>query len=322
MEQRPNGGSGSTIALADALWDGVRHHSPIPSASGGLRGWYLSGPYASVVARRRARIWRHRSPEPWLTTQWLLDRAAGGRTTRSSLRHDGFPGQHSYEVAYRSVADGRFDAPFLYVAGYSRSGTTSVQNLILAAFDDHVPPGQWDGPGHPLRLWWYPKHNPHVARRIAGLGTDVARVVLCIRPFVDSAASLALYNGLQSPDQITPQWVDWNAHEWRQLAEIAVEDHVVCFPFAMLPGLTPAEGTSFLAEQLGVDPDRPVDRETTWDDIYTGRISSEEIGNPHLGNLPHVERPALTERLRDRITDLVGSRAELLDDTYLAAVSS
>lgn len=321
--ERPSGPSAAeTTALADALWDGVRHFPPIPTATGGLRGWYLSGPYASVVAHRRRRVWRHRSPEPWLTAQWLMDRLGGGATPRSSLRYEGLPGRHSYESSYRAVAEGRFTAPFVFVAGFGRSGTTSVQNLVLAAFSEHVLPGVWDGPGHPLRLWWYPKHNAAVARRIAGVDPAVARVVVCVRPFVDSAASLALYCGLTDPDAVTSRWVRERAAEWRRMADVACEPGVLSFPFAWLPSISPVEGASFLAEHLGIDMDARLGADTTWDDVYQGRISREELDNPYLGNLPHADRPVLTERLRDRIADVIGSDTDYLDETYLAAVSA
>lgn len=322
MAQRPNGGSESTRALADALWDGIRHYAPIASSSGGLRGWYLSGPYAGIVARRRARAWQHRSPEPWLTLQWALDRAAGGAVTRTSLRYDGFPGQHSYEDSYRAVADGQFSPPYVYVAGYSRSGTTSLQNLVLAAFPDHVQPGRWDGPGHPLRLWWYPKHNDDIARRIAALDPAVARVVLCVRPFVDSATSLALYTGLHDPAEITSEWISSSAVEWQRLAELATEPRVVSVPFSWLSSVTPAECAAFLSGELGIAAAPGVDETATWDDIYAGRISPEELDNPYLSNLPHDDRPALAGPVRERIVDLVGRQAERLEETYLAAVDA
>lgn len=75
--------------LADALWDGVRHTPPLPPAGDGLRGWYLGGPYATVVERRRQRVWQHRRTEPWLTTQWLLERA---RTPARTCGTKGCPG--------------------------------------------------------------------------------------------------------------------------------------------------------------------------------------------------------------------------------------
>lgn len=314
-------GHPDALALADALWVGVRHTPPIPEASGGVRGWYLSGPYATVVDRRRGRLWRHRSPEPWLTVQWLLDRSA---TPRSTLRFEGFPGQHSYEDAYQRVVAGEFTAPFLFVAGYSRSATTSVQNLVLAAFGDHVPPGSWDAPGHPLRLWWYPKHNPAVARQIADLDPQLARVIVCMRPFLDCAASLALYRGFTDPDHVTGPWVAEQMADWRRMAEVARRPHVITFPVDLLASISPAEAADLLAARLGVPTDARLDPETSWDELYAGRISPEELGNPFLSNLPHAVRPELTARLHERIADLVdaGPGINPLEDAYLAAVSA
>ncbi len=317
-DQRSALGHPEAVSLADALWTGVRHTPAIPTASGGLRGWYLDGPYAFVVGRRRRRVWGHRSPEPWLTAQWVLDR---GSTPRSVLRYEGLPGQHSYEDAYRAVAAGTFAAPFVFVAGYGRSGTTSVQNLVLASFGSHVPPGSWDAPDHPLRLWWYPKHNAAVAGQIADLDPAVARVIVCIRPFLESSASLALYRGITEPDQISAEWVAEEASQWRRMAEVARQPHVVPFAFDLLPTTSPQDAAQLMAERLGIAPDARIDPTTTWDDLYVGRISPEELDNPFIGNLPHAQRPRLTARLRDRISALVGSAAVELEDAYAGSVA-
>ena len=303
--------------LADALWDGVRHTPPLPPAGDGLRGWYLGGPYATVVERRRQRVWQHRRTEPWLTTQWLLERA---RTPRSYLRYEGLPGQHSYEAAYRAVGAGEFERPFLFVAGFSRSGTTSLQNLVLAAFPQHVPPGRWSDPDHPLRLWWYPKHNASVTRRVAA--TEVARVILCIRPFVDSAASLALYEGRTDPADVTAEWVRAQEDSWSSLADLARTPGVVVIPFSWLASTSPVGVATYLSERIGIPAAPAVDAGTTWDDVYRDRISPEELDNPYLGNLPHGERARMSGGLRDRIADLVGPGADRLDATYRSAIAA
>lgn len=303
----------SSREVADALWDGVRHATPLARADGGWRAWYLNGPYARVADRRRSRVWAHRSAEPWLTVQWILER---GATPRSRLRFEGFPGEHSYEAAYRAVAEGRFDRPFVYVAGFSRSGTTSVQNVVLAAFPDHVPPGSWSDPDHPLRLWWYPKHDVAVARRIAACAPNVARVVLCVRPFVDAAASLALYEGITDSADVTREWVTERAAEWQGLADLAQAPGVVTVPFGALSSSSPAEFAAALADRLGIPASAGIDPTTSWDEVYTGRISPEELDNPYLSNLPHGERPVRTARLRDRVVELLGSAADELEDAY------
>ena len=314
-----DGGARESRALADALWDGVRHRPPIATSDHGLRGWYLRGPYAWVVRRRRTLLWRHRSGEPWLTAQWLLDRAGGSTQARSALRYEGFPGRSPYEPAYQRIVDGRFDVPFVYVAGYSRSGTTSVQNLALAAFAAHVPEGRWDGPGHPLRIWWYPKHDPAVAARIAALA-PTARVLACVRPFVDAATSLALYTGRLDPADVQPEWVREQARTWLALARTAAQPQVLTVAFDRIAATNPATLADWVADGLGIEVGAGFDREAAWAELYQGRISPEELDNPYLANLPHIQRPELVGRLSARIADLVAPDRPHLDEAYAAAV--
>lgn len=314
--------SSEVADLADALWDGVRYYPPIPTADQGLRGWYLSGPYAEVVRRRRERSWRHRSGEPWLTLQWALDRAGGSPLSRADLRYEGFPGRHSYEDAYRRIARGQFRAPMLYVAGYSRCGTTSMQNLVLAAFSEHVPEGVWDGPGHPLRIWWYPKHDASVARRIADLDPGLARVVLCVRPFVEAAVSLALYTGFLNPDAVRAQWVAQQVAAWSTMTRVASAPTVVTVACGEIAAARPARLAELLASRTGLPIDASFDRDSSWASIYHGRISEEVVANPLLGNLPHAERPQLAERIRERIVDLIDVDQRRLEELYCEAVAA
>jgi hypothetical protein len=302
-------------SVADALWDGVRHEPPLASADAGMRSWYLRRVYHPVVGRRRERVWARRSPEPWLTAQWLLERSAGQRTDRGYLRFEGLPGQHSYDQAYRAVSLGRYEPPFLFVAGHCRSGTTSLQNLVRTAFPAHIPPGEWDQPGHPLRLWWYPKHNDQTAARIASIGASSAVSVVAVRPFAEAAASLAAKDGFTSPQELTAEWVDAQVSLWTSMAAVTRLPGAVAVAFDMMRRHSPAVVADALADRLAL-PRPGMAEATSWEDVYHGGISPEVLSHPQVSHLPHADRQVLTRTLYDGIVAIVGRDLEALDRLY------
>ncbi|MFN8172683.1 MAG: hypothetical protein U0R65_12575 [Candidatus Nanopelagicales bacterium] len=302
--------------LADALWDGVRHTPPLPPAGDGLRGWYLGGPYATVVERRRQRVWQHRRTEPWLTTQWLLERA---RTPRSYLRYEGLPGQHSYEAAYRAVGAGSSSARSCSSPGSSRSGTTSLQNLVLAAFPQHVPRAAGQIPITRFGCGGTPSTTP----RSPSGGGHGGRPRDLVHPAVHRQCGvLALYEGRTDPADVTAEWVRAQEDSWSSLADLARTPGVVVIPFSWLASTSPVGVATYLSERIGVPAATAVDAGTSWDDVYRDRISPEELDNPYLGNLPHGERARMSGGLRDRIADLVGPGADRLDATYRSAIAA
>ena len=302
-------------AVADALWDGVRHEPPVASADSGVRSWYLRRVYHPVVVRRRQRVWSRRSPEPWLTAQWLLERSAGQRTDRDYLRFEGLPGQHSYDQAYRAVSLGRYEPPFLFVAGHCRSGTTSLQNLVRTAFPAHITPGEWDAPGHPLRLWWYPKHNDETATRIARLGPSAAVSIVSVRPFAEAAASLAVKDGFESPPDITADWLDEQVGLWTRMAHVTRLPGAIAVAFDMMRQHSPVVVADALADRMSL-PRPEMAESTSWEDVYHRGISPEVLSSPQESHLPHADRRALTRTLQDRITELLGPAAVEIEDLY------
>lgn len=311
----------SSERISDALWDGVRHEPPVAQAVAGPRSWYLSRIYHPVIRARRERIWAHRSPEPWLSVQWLMERAAGEHPDREYLRYDGLPGQHSYDKAFEAVREGCCDPPFLFVAGYSRSGTTSVQNLVLNRFAAHLPPGRWSDPDHPLRLWWYPKHRAQAAARIAAVGPDDARVVVCIRPFVDAAGSLAIYTGRAHPELVSADWVQEQLDSWTEMAAVCDIPGVVVLTFDTISTAAPSAVATAIADELGIESGS-MDPRTTWSDVYREGISPEVLDDPRLSNLPHSQRSSIGGAVRSRVHELVGRRLGEVEETYARAAAN
>lgn len=308
----------ASAQLADALWDGVRHEPGLPSGGAGWRGWYLTNVYAGVARRRRDRVWQHRSPEPWLSAQILMDRAGGGRTKRSALRWEGFPGQISYEAAYAAVRAGQFTRPYLFVAGYSRTGTTSLQNVVMAAFPDHLQPGRWNDPDRPLWLWWYPKHQAHVARRVAGIDPSLCRVLVTVRRALPSMSSLAVHRGFERAQDVPASWISTEADDWQAMATVAALPGAHAVPFEFLTTSSPAELVDSLQASLGITPVAGAYREASWPDLHLAGVSPDVIDSPRHSNLPHAERVELPRLMAKRIAQVLGPRLDDLDGTYTA----
>lgn len=306
--------------LADALWSGVRHEPPLPTAPSGWRQWYLDHVYGEVVRRRRRRVWSHRSAQPWLTTQWILMRSSGAQVALDDVRYEGLPGAHDYEPAYQDVRHGRFTPPYLFVAGYSRTGTTSVQNVVKDAFPRHLQPGGWNAPGHPLRLWWYPKHNVSVAERLADLGPDLVRVILTVRPAVSSLASHAVYRGFRGPEDLPDAWVQTEADDWLAMTEVGRRPEVLVVDFGLLTQWTPAMLSGWLAERLGLTPTVDDLAGQDWEQVSSAGISPDVIDDVQVSNLPHADRARLLETMSEHIRRTLGPRATELDEAFAAVV--
>ena len=306
--------------IADALWDGLRYEPPVASSDRGERSWYLQQVYGRVVAARRDRVWARRSLEPWLTAQWIMERAGGQETVREDLRFEGLPGAHSYEAAYSSVREGEFDRPFLFVAGYARSGTTSMQNLVRRAFPAHIPPGKWTDTDSALRLWWYPKHDASTARRIAQVGPGDARTLLCVRPFVDAAASWARYCGFTAPESLPAAWVDRQLEAWTTLVEVSRQPGSVVVPFEVVVATAPSALAEALGLFLGLEA-YPLGASTGWSHVYESGIAGEVLRDPAVSNLPHAGRAVHIAAIAAHIEDYLGGEIAGVEARYIDALT-
>lgn len=309
-------------AVADGLWTGIRHEPPLPSMAVGWRGWYLDRIFRPIAQRRRERVWSHRNPEPWLTLQSALTRGGRAANARETLRFEGLPGGHSYEDAYLDVVNGRFDVPYIFVAGAMRTGTTSIQNLIMRAFPNHVQPGKWGDPGHPLRLWWYPKHKVVTAQLLATIDPRVCRVLVTIREALPTLASQAVYEGCQRPEDVTREWLDSHVTAWIDMALVAFLPGGLAVDFHDLRHHTPRQTSDKLALSLGLRAAEGQYRQESWRQLSEGGISPDVIDDARYSNLPHEHRAGLALQLSHRIGEMLGGQLDELDDLHRRALAT
>jgi hypothetical protein len=314
-------------AIASALWGAWRQDAPLPEASPGLRGAYIREIYRPVVRRRRRAVWEHGSGEPWQTLQWGLEAVRGRGRSHSDTRLEGFPRfepgvRYGPEISYRGIVNGEYQAPFLFVAGYPRSATTSMQNLLLTAFRPHIPAGIWADPSCPLHLWDGPKHDPVTARRLASLGSQAALVLLCMRRFPDAVSSFALYYGRDDADAITPDWLNNEVERWLAMADLRDLPGCRVLDFDTITKDDPANVVRQLAGLLDMATSPEFDARETGESLYVDGVSEDVQGRVDRGNLPNADRRMVSARIRERVLSLLGGRADELEAVYSASIGT
>jgi hypothetical protein len=282
--------------LREAMWS-----EPAPIAPGeGWRRVYRSLVYSRVDEARRRRLRAWRSPEPWLAVQGALDRLAGGPDVRDALRVEGLRGSRYYPEGTLSIARGEFAPPFLFVAGYPRSGTTSLQNLVLHHFSKHLPEGSWNEPPYSMNLWWYPKHDSRTAVAIGALDPEVARVLLAVRPAVDAMASSAVYQGW-----FDDEWVQEQVEAWRSMLAVAAGQSVITITFEQLTSGSPHDVATAIASRAGVAIDEPAEDEE-WGSLYARGVQDGLVGSAERSNMPDPRRRSRLTAAKQGISGSLG----------------
>ena len=292
-ENEPENSGSRVLAdtLKTALWAEPERHF----TGGRVSQWYQRHVYGAIISRRLRRIRAWRNPEPWLTIQVVLEALRGEPSRRNYLRGEGLPGGITYTAGVEAIANLEFQPPFVYVAGYPRSGTTSLQNLVLRSFKSHIPPGEWNVPPHSLRLWWYPKHEVGVARDIADMGSELTRVFLAMRPLEEALASYSAYSGDDSQS-----WIESQIPHWFEMAEMASHPNVMAIPFSTWQDNSPRHAAKILEKASGVAASYIPSELTTWQDIHFEGTSPDMMTLPTKSHLPNDQRKEFIDRAKQK----------------------
>jgi len=215
-----------------------------------------------------------------------------------------------------SVESNGFSLPFLFIAGYPRSGTTSLQNLIRVGYPEHIPSTQRaSGPV----VWWGSKHDVRVANAMLSLGCDSARVLVAVRPFLDAASSWLIMDG----GNANADWVWRQVKAWMAMLDMARSTPAIAIPFEALNSSNPAASLEWISDRIQIQPSQEFDASTSWSDLHERGVAAQNVGVRERSNLPHKERQRALPAARMQIEQVLGPHTlRLLADSYASTIET
>jgi hypothetical protein len=301
--------------VADVLWDAMRIEPEFAEGGSGPMKLWRERLYPWLVSKQVQAMCNHRSPEPWLTANCLMQAASGDGFNKDARRYEGIVGGATTEREYQALVSGEFDAPIIVLGGFPRSGTTSLQTLLRLMYPSHIPEFVTDH--QRFSLWEYPKHDVDALARLAELNQAQVRVVVASRKFEDAAASLAVGRG--SIDLVN---LELKVSRWQQWMNLALANQVISIPFEVIAARTPAELGARLERILGL----PVEQEVASHETYRSLMSNSGKGdteNPRQSNTPSADRKAELESVREQVISRVGQeRIDKLSEIYAGVMAS
>jgi hypothetical protein len=151
-----------------------------------------------------------------------------------------------------------------------------------------------------MNLWWFPKHDPTTAAAIGQLDSDIARVLLAVRPAIDALASSAVYQGW-----CDEAWVLEQVQLWRSMLAVARLRSVTTVMFEHLRSSRPHDIAAAIAESAGIAMDSPtVGRD--WASLYAEGVQDGLVGSAERSNLPDSRRNGRLIAARRKVVALLG----------------
>ncbi len=298
-------------ACADILWEAM--WDPTWNAGDQVSGstWYRRVIYEPLVQVCFRKIRAHKSPEPWLSFKCTLQALSGDGWFHAQRRYEGIMGGRETELEYQMLVSGKVAMPLLLVAGYPRSGTTSLQTVVRSAFNAYIV--EIPTENKRFSLWEHPKHNPSVIKRAVLAGKSSIRVIAVARRFEESAASLVVGRGgvhLVNLDKELALWESW--------LEVYNLEGVYPIAFSTITNSKPKQ----IAELISQITDVPPNIELAPDDTYSAlmrRLGKGDPDNPMQSNVPsELRSEKLQEALEWVRSQLGADRRSRLEAAYLS----
>lgn len=286
------------IQVADILWDAMRIEPEFASGgSGPMRVW-RERVYPWLVTRQISAMSAHRSPEPWLTANCLMQAVSGDGFNRSARRFEGIVGGATTEFEYQALVEGKFSAPVIVLGGFPRSGTTSLQTLLRVMYPSRIP--EFATHEQRFSLWEYPKHDVLAMQRLSQSPDSQVRVVVASRRFEDAAASLCVGRG--SFDLVD---LDLKVIRWQEWMNLALSGNVISVPFEAISGLTPHQMARRIEALSGLESEREVSAGATYATLMSAS-GKGDTENPRQSNTPRADRKDELAGVRDEVIRRVG----------------
>ncbi len=296
-------------ACADILWEEMC--DPTRNAGDQVSGstWYRRVIYEPLVQACFGKIRTHKSPEPWLSFKCTLQTLAGDGWFHAQRRYEGIVGARETELEYQMLVSGKVAMPLLLVAGYPRSGTTSLQTVVRSAFNAHVVEIPADNKR--FSLWEYPKHNPSVIKRVVLAGKSSIRVVAVARQFEECAASLIVGRGgvhLVNLDKELALWESW--------LEVCNLEGVYPIAFSTIMNSKPKQIAQLISQITDLPPNIELAPDDTYSDLMR-RLGKGDTDNPMQSNVPsELRSEKLQEALEWVRSQLGADRRSRLEAAY------
>lgn len=295
--------------IADALWEAMWIDRYSPDDGNRLLRWYRRAVYERLVGASTRRVRAHKSPEPFLSMRASVELLSGQGWHRQDERFEGIVGGAATEVEYQDLVAGGVAKPLLLVAGYPRSGTTSLQTVIRWSFPSHICEVETEEDR--FSLWEYPKHSSPTMSRILSVKSGSYVVFLAFRSFVDCAASLVIGRG--STDQVNlkdeqEKWESW----------IPLLDSAGCVPvsFASISKRTPKQLGEALSSHIGVTQERHIDEHFGYGDLMLS-LGKGVVDDKRQSNVPQESRKSLLAEARAWVIGQLGTHeADRLADLH------
>jgi len=285
-------------AIADVLWEGMFLDPPKPEMRGRLRNAYRRRLYGPVVEQATTRIRRHVSPDPWLTARCLLEWLAGDGYARSKRRFEGIQGGRTTEDEYRPLLK-RTKLPVLFVAGYPRSGTTSLQTVVRTAFQPNVPEIRTSEMR--FSLWDFPKHSFETAIKLAQFTPAAVEVIWPVRPFVDCAASLVVGRGGYAHVDLSTE-----LQLWESWVPAYLLPSTIVLPFAVVQNSSPTFLQALLEGLTATVASSPIPHDATYASLML-QSGKGDPDSPNQSNLPATARARALSEAREWVQGQLGS---------------
>ena len=284
------------------------------TSSQALLNVYRQKIYGRIRQKNAEHVLLGQSAKLGLTLQWLLESARGHGRKKGRLIDQGLTplATNHFKSVQDEIAvlgDQEFRSPLIFVAGYPRSGTSSLQNITLKCFAEHIPlPKDSE---YPI-VWWELKHDARLARSLVDLGKSTVRVTIPIRPFVGAAASWSVRSG-----ELSDEWIYRQVADWERMALIAMHPKCLALPFQVIQESKPFTVSRGLEGLLNIKQTTELQESTTWKQLFEKSPVFQELLLPTQSNLPHEGRASLLTTAENQITATIGSkRISELDDLY------
>lgn len=299
--------------VAESLWNASLTGAPALVEATGLKGAYRSRVFHPIATRTYRLSCARRNPRASRSLMNFLERLAGVPASQTTQAYSHLLGGRESLSEYKGTENQDYALPYVLVAGYPRSGTTTLQNLVRNTYQSHFIESKTLGR---YSLWTAAKHEIQVARELATLDNKEAVIFVAMRNFRDAAASLLVARGDNPTD------LHWEAQRWRQWSALLGSPNIFPVAFEDVSRKSPYELSMQLAQLSQLKIEHRLKTTDSHSQLYE-LARERDIPDHRKSNLPNAERRELLSEARAYVDQSIEPRLlGELDDIYSKFVSN